>query len=204
MTLPRAISEVDAKNRAGSDGLDATEPAVQPLEGHHRCTVHRLIGQRRVPVELPWAVRQAEQRLDLRGKCDHGSELGEVQRLDPEAIPRQDETAPAPVVQRDREHPANLVKEALLPRRIQMGKYLAVGPGRKARSRHLASQLRVVVDLAVSDKGDKSAGVEQRLVAVSRIHQREPPEREANWAVELDALAVRTSVRDGPAHGLQQ
>src|SRR5438045_1300730 len=69
-----------------------------------------------------------------------------------------------------------------------------------AASLERASQVGVVVDLAVEHQGQRAVLVEQRLVAALEIHNGQPPEAQACRTMGEIALIVGTPVAHRLAH----
>ena len=110
------------------------------------------------------------------------------------------------VPERDREDAVQLLHERLAVLLVEVGQHLAVA----ARVHPVAplleplAQLAVVVDLAVEDRHDVARLVEERLLAVLGIDDREAPHSEAHVRVEVLALAVRPAVRHPRHHRAHQ
>src|SRR3954454_2978796 len=81
-----------------------------------------------------------------------------VQRLDPEAVAREDETAARRVPNRNGEHPAQPFGEAFAVLFVEMEQHLcvAVRPEPVSGALELAAQFAVVVELAVLDDVERA------------------------------------------------
>ena len=125
-------------------------------------------------VEVEVALRQ---RVELGGERELAVDVAVVERLDPEAVAREHEPLAARVPDRDREHPAQPLREPEIPLLVGVDDRLGVGaraqrvPGALER----VVQLGVVVDLAVLDDGARAVLVRDRLVAAREVDDREPP-----------------------------
>ena len=116
-----------------------------------------------------------------------------VERLDPEAVAREHEPPPARVPDRDGEHAAQALGEAVAVLLVEMEQHFGVAvraevmPG----ALELAAQLAVVVDLAVLDDVQGAVLVRDRLVARLEVDDREAPRGEGDVAVAELSEAVR-------------
>ena len=108
-------------------------------------------GLERVEVDL--ATRE---RPQLGGECELAVCLPVVERLDPVAVAGKHEPSALGVPDRNREHPAQPVCEALAVLFVEMDEHLGVAARREPvpRALEVVAQLAVVVDLAVLDDGD--------------------------------------------------
>jgi hypothetical protein len=139
--------------------------------------------------------RVLEQRLDL-GAEDHAlaRQLGVVERLDAEAVAREQQTAGLRVPDREGEHPPEPIHAALAPLLVAMDDDLGVGARAEAMAvrDEFGADLGEVVDLAVEDDLDRAVLVAERLVAGRQVD-------DAQAAVpEADAGAVVVAAGIGP------
>ena len=128
----------------------------------------RVEGEERLErVEVELARRQ---RVELGGERELAADVAVVERLDPEPVAREHEPSPRRVPDRDREHPAQPLREPEAPLLVGVDERLGVGarPEAVPRALELACQLAVVVDLAVLDDGARAVLVRDRLVAARR------------------------------------
>ena len=126
--------------------------------------VGRRIEKRQVVIERRRVQRRA--RAWPPPECDLISEpnderavaLGIVERLDADAIAREQQRAAAAVPERDAEHAAQVRERVLAPLLVGVDDGLGVGVGveRVAVGDELGAQLAVVVDLAVEDDPDRA------------------------------------------------
>src|SRR6185437_8523110 len=145
-----------------------------------------------------------EDRLDLGGEQQLVARPRPVQRLDAEAVARQEEPPLAAVPDREREHPLEALDAALALLLVEVEDGLGVGAAAVAVAAllELRAQRRVVVDLAVVDEPDALVLVRHRLRAARQVDDREPPVAEANRAVEPQPLAVGAAMAQRLAHAL--
>ena len=118
----------------------------------------------------------------------------EEERLDPEAVAPEEEDVTVDVDDREREHAAEPAEHVAAVLLVEVGKDLGVAAAAEAMAPALevASQLVMVVELAVEDDDDRSVLVRHRLVAQRR--QVDDPEPRVDEARSSDAL-MRRSVR---------
>src|SRR5207302_7375094 len=124
----------------------------------------------RVEVDLP-----TRQRAELGGKRQLSVDVTVVERLDPEAVAREDEPLPRCIPDRNGEHSAQPLREriAVLLVEVEQDLRVAVRAKAMAGALELLSQLAVVVDLAVLDDVDRPVLVADRLVARVEVDDRE-------------------------------
>ncbi len=144
-------------------------------------------------------------RLDLRRKQQLIFGPGVVERLDPEPVPRQQETPAGPVPQREREHALEPLDAALpfLLVEMQDGLGVAAGPIRVATLLESGPERGVVVDFAVVDDPRGPILVGHRLTASGHIHDGEPAHAEPHGAFDPEPLPVGPAVAQDVAHPLE-
>ena len=147
-------------------------------------------------VELAPSGRMAEQSLALGREADVTVVLGEEERTDPEAVPREQRLTGLAVPDRDREVAVQAAEEVEPPLGVRLRDHLGVGRRREATAEllELGAKLDVVVDLAVLHHPVAAALVAQRLVAALEVDDREPVVGHAEAAVEVEAHAVGTAM----------
>ena len=108
-----------------------------------------------------------EQRGQGGGEAQRAAGLGDVQRLDAEAVAGEHDAPAALLDQREGEHALEAVEHALAPRRPAVQQHLGVGGRAEARATRLelGAQLVVVVDAAVEGDGEAEVVVDHRLRA---------------------------------------
>src|SRR5580704_7115296 len=100
-----------------------------------------------------------------------------MQRLDPDAIARQQQRPRSPIPDGEPEHPAETADGGGTPLLVRVNDRFRVGAGVEAvpRGLELPPQLTEVVDLAVEDGPDRSIFVVDRLVAGGEIDDAQAP-----------------------------
>ena len=153
-------------------------------------------------VEVDLAARQGAQ---LGRELERAAGRAVVERLDPVRVAREHEAAAPLVPDRDREHPAQPLRELEAVLLVQVDERLGVRvrPVRVARAHELARELRVVVDLAVLDDDAAAVLVEDRLVAAGEVDDGQPPRRERHRPLDVLAGAVGAAVLERRAHPLE-
>lgn len=159
----------------------------------------------RVRVELGGEKARGQQGLRLRAEEQIVGRAREVERLDSEAVAREDEPPRGRIPQCNREHPAQALHELRAELFVQVGQDARIAGVRDpvAALAELAPQRRVVVDLAVLHHGRAVVAAGGGLVPALQVHDREPDGRELHPVVQVLARVVRPAVRDGSDHGPQ-
>ena len=135
----------------------------------------------RVPVEPPLDVGTGSRSgLQLRAETEPSAALGVVERLDAQAVAREQELPLPRVPEREGEHAAQPLDAARPELLVEVHDDLGVGRRREAvAARHeLAPQLAVVVDLAVEDDPDRAVLVGDRLLAGLEVDDGQPAHAE--------------------------
>ena len=132
------------------------------------------VGLERVQVDLA-----ARQGAELRGEAKLAVFVPVVERLDAEAVARQDQPPLAPVPDRHGEHAAQARGEVESVLLVEVDDHLGVAVAREAvpLRLELGAQLAVVVDLAVLDDLQAPVLVRERLVAGVEVDDRESAAR---------------------------
>jgi hypothetical protein len=144
-----------------------------------------------------------DQRWQRAGEPQPAGRLGQVQRLDAEAVAGQHQPAGVALVDRQGEHADEVVDEVLAPAVVGLRDDLGVGRGEEpvAVPAQLVAQLAVVVDAAVEDDGQPQLGVDHRLVPVGReVDDGQPAVAEGQRSVRVGAGVVGSTRHHGVAH----
>ena len=146
-----------------------------------------------------------QERLRLRGEQQRPRQARVVERLLPEAVAGEYEPLPAAVPQREGEHALEALEARGSLVLVGVEDHLGVRPRREEVSLppQVVPQLAGVVDLPVRHQPDGSVLVHQRLLARHQIDDAEASRREPDAPVHPDAVLVRSAVRDGGGHGLE-
>ncbi len=151
----------------------------------------------RPPQQLRGDDAGLDQRIGLGGEGEPPRGLGVIERLDPERVARQHQATSAGVVQRQRIHAAQMLRELEPVATIKMQRQLAIRLGRKRNRAGAAAQclaqLDVIVDLGIGDQRG-AAGLIERLRAGREIDNREPGLHHADIARAVLANAVGAAV----------
>ena len=128
--------------------------------------------------------------------------LGIVERLDPQAVTRQEQRASRMVPNGKGEHSPQSFDARLAVLLVQVHEHFRVRRRREPvpLRQELGGQLPVVVDLAVEDHPDGSVLVGQRLVPGLEVDDTETPHPDAEGAVRVEAAAVGPAVREHLPH----
>src|SRR5436305_7843306 len=106
---------------------------------------------KRRAVNVPWEVGLAEQGLELGREADPPLPEPVVERLDAEAVARQQQATLAPIPDREREHAtqARHERRAVVEVEMQQDLGVAMRPETHAAAFQLSPQLEVIQDFAV-------------------------------------------------------
>src|SRR6266508_5574983 len=160
----------------------------------------RVEGQERFErVEVDLAPRQ---RLQFGGEGDQASLAAVIERLDPETVAGEHDSALSRVPEREREHAAQLTHECGAVLLVEVDEHLGVALRRKtmAASFQPGPELAVVVDLSVLNDLDRAVLVPDRLVAALEVDDGKAPRRERDGPVDEAPLAVGAAVTQALAH----
>src|SRR6266508_2649874 len=154
------------------------------------------------PVERTRDVREPEDRLQFRGKEQLAVVLGVVERLDPEAVAREQKLTAAYVPDGEAEHAAKPLDAARAEVFVEMddGFGVAVRAEDVTVALEVAAQFAVVVDLAVEDDPDGAILVRDGLVAAIQVDDAEAPHADGDAVPDVHALIVGTAMHHCAAH----
>ena len=157
-------------------------------------------------VDLAVGQPRGDQRLDLRGEAEAPGPARVEERLDPEAVPGEDEPPGRAVPDRQREHavqPRDAVGPVVL---VEMDDRLAVARGLEAMAARLElrAEFPIVVDLDVAHDPHRAGLVHERLRAAGHVDDGQPAVSERRLAVDPASLAVRPALGEGGRHAPHQ
>src|SRR6185437_2083794 len=195
------LAAADGDPGSGRDLPDILE------ERSRACRV--LEGQELIdPERIDDAGRAAgrEDALDLGGEPEAAAMEAVVERLDAEAIARQQQTLQRTVPERDGEHAVQAREERQAVLFVEPRDHLAVARAAEAvpLGCQLVAQLAVVVDLPVENDLHRAGLVADGLIARDQIQHREPPHSQADPGLGVYALPVRPAMAHHLAHGADQ
>ncbi len=170
---------------------------------------HALVVQievERCVVEVARHALVDEDRPELGGEPEPSPPLGVEQGLLAYAVARQQEAPPAPVPEREREHPAQRLDAGVAELLVEVDDHLGVRPRREAVAARgqLLAQLAVVVDLAVADHDHVAVLAGDRLVAAVDVDHGQAGDTYRHPFVREHAARVGPAVSQGLAHALDQ
>ena len=205
------VANLVRRNRSGSCVTSDLAPAVLPRQDVTGLELAHLAEDRQRPgngVEREERVERVEVDLAARKRPQLGCErdlavgLAVVERLDPVRIASEHQPPALRVPERDREHPAQPLGEALAVLLVQVHEHLGVAARREPvpGPLELEPELAVVVELAVLNDRDPAVLVRDRLVARREVDDGEAPGSEADAPVEVRAVGVRPALDEGCAH----
>src|SRR5439155_9066241 len=130
----------------------------------------------------------------------------EIQRLDADPVPRQQQPAAASVPKGKGKHAAQALDKLFPFVFVKMGDYLGIALCAKAMAFALqvGAETLVVVNLAVEDNLNGPVFVADRLVAAGKIDYGEPAVGEADAGTGPEALSVGAAVGDRARHAFQR
>ena len=143
-----------------------------------------------------------QQRLQFRREQERLAGLDVVQRLLAHAIAPQEQSLPAHIPDREREHAVQTLDAGIAVFLVEMHQHFGVGPGAKSMTARfqLRPQLLEVVDLAVEDHPEGAVFVAHRLMAAGEIDDRQAAESEANcrstaaWGRDPSTVVIRSAM----------
>jgi hypothetical protein len=144
-----------------------------------------------------------QKRLDFGGEEERAVfAVDVVERLDAEAVARDEQLTPRRVPDGEGEHAAQLLDGARAVFFIKMedGLGVAVGSVRVAARFEPGAVVRVVVNLPVEDDVERAVLVLHRLVAARHVNDAQASVSEPRAAVNEQAHVVRPAVREHVAH----
>ena len=199
--LPIRAVRLDREKVPRSDGPDIGERRqFFPIDSERRTgEIARVEGTRD-------AVERVD-RLDLRGEHDLVRRDGIVQRLDAARISAGDQASLPCVPEQEGELALQVLKEIGTVLFVKVDEQLGVGRGAElvASIRQAATQLFVVVQFAVADRGDGIVFVVKGLFAAVQIDDAESnvPQTDAPAIENRVSRSVGSAMRDGGAHSRQ-
>ena len=175
------------------------------LERRLRCgeVAEREIRVDRVVVESRLDQPAGEQGFQLGGEDDQVASDGVVERLDPEAVACEDEAPSRTVPDGDREHPAQSRGEARPVLLIEMRDDLRIATGLKPMPGEVASDVEMVVELAVLDGPHRAVLVGKRLVASLDVDDRKPSDAQRDSVGQVRPAVGRASVGHPVGHAIE-
>ena len=149
----------------------------------------------------------AENGRELAGEGEQPLVAVPVERLLPEAVAREEEPAPHPVIDAEGEHAVEAARQLLAPGAIALQQHLGVGVAGEepvAARLELRAQLGVIVDLAVVDNRDLALGVPHGLRPMREVDDGEAPvpEEEAGLRLQVETVSVRPPMSERSGHPL--
>jgi hypothetical protein len=146
-----------------------------------------------------------EQPRQGGAEAQRAADLGEVQRLDAEAVAGEDEPAGPPLDEGEGEHAQEAVDAAVAPLGVGLRDDLRVARGEEAvaEALELRAQLVVVVDAAVEDDGAAGRRIDERLGArVGEVDDLQAAMTERDRPGRPRAGAIGAAPRHGRRHAL--
>src|SRR5882672_7320689 len=187
----------------GSPRQELRHPLEEGLRAGDIAVGKELGNDRRVEGRSDRAPR--EDRLDLGGEDQLSVRQREVERLDSEPVPGEEQPPARAVPHREREHALQPLHAALTFLLVEVHDRLGVAAGTitMAASLEPRSELRVVVDLTVEDDPHAAVLVGHGLSTALDVDDREAPEAQAHVALAPQPLAVGSAVAQDVSHDLQ-
>ena len=167
-----------------------------------------LVGEelvQRLQVELARDLGPHQQCLHFGREEEAVWRVGVEQRLLACAIAGGDECMRALVVQRQREHAAQVRERVAAPLLVRVERRLDVRSGSEvvAERFELGAQVRVVVDLPVADDVDVARFVGEGLLAAGDVHERQAPEAESAATTREHAFVLGAAMHERARHAAQ-
>ena len=179
--------------------LDALED--RPRGGHHGMERHVVV--QADPVDLGVDAAAGDEGGQGGGEAQLARRLGDVERLDAEAVTGQHDAAAVALEDGEGEHAVEALHAGRSPRVIRLQDHLGVGvrEERIALGLQLLAQFRIVVDAAVEGDRQAEIGVHHRLFGARRqVDDRQAAMAEHHPAAPDDAFGVRAARRHRFGH----
>ena len=180
--------------------LELADVAIDRARGED--VAERQIFFESAVIDLAVPRRAPGERLDLATEVQGPIEHRIEERLLAQAIARQQQLAPALIVDGEREHPLQAPDGVGSPLFVGVNDRLGVrgGPEAMAARLELLPELAVVVDLAVEDDPDAAVLVLHRLMAAGAVDDGQPAVTERRVRIGKHAAAVRAAVPEAVGH----
>ena len=146
---------------------------------------------------------QRKQRAQLRAERDPVGRHPVAQGLDTNAIAGQHQPLGAGVPQSDGEHPPQSPDEVVPYFFVEVDDRLGIAPRTEAMAAgdQVATQLVMIVDLAVENDLDRAVLIPDRLLPAGDIDDREPAHAERDLRSDEVPAIVGSAMDDRVAHG---
>ena len=178
--VDRAVPVLALAHAARVDGEHV--PGTQPLDaGHERVRLgnreRREVVRQRGGIEPPLDEARRQQCLDLGAEDEPAARARVDERLDAEAVAREEQAPLGAVPDRQGPHAVESLHDVLAPGRVAAQHDLRVAAGAKAMARRLelVPQLRRVEDLAVVDDRERAVLDRHRLRAALDVDDGQAP-----------------------------
>ena len=180
------------------------QQALDVLEEGHRLG-HILEGQIRVQrliVEALGEVRMLQNTLDLGGVAQIVADDRKVQGLDAEEVAREENRLGFLIIDREREHAAQMLEHILAPLLKSVEQHFAVRGSRELVSRalELLFQLLIIIYFAVIGEYQITVLVADRLIAVFEVDDGQSAEAHRDVVIHIHAVRIGTAVGDDLGH----
>ena len=160
----------------------------------------------RVDVQIARQVRRFEQRLDLRAEKEAAVDHGIVQRLDADAVARDQERARTHVPDREAKHPSQPPDRRHAPLFVRVNDRLRVSRRIEPVSclLELVPKFTEVVNLAVEHNPNRTVLVVDRLVPGRQVDDAQPAHAEGHALVHQQPFVVGPAVANHLAHPMRE
>ena len=148
-----------------------------------------------------------EDRLLLRSEIEASVRRQNImQRFDAHPISGQNQAPPGGIPQGQGKHSAEVLHKPEFELFVKVGRHLGVASRREPMSPAFqrVRKLQVIVDFAVTDQGDGSVFVVERLFSGVQIDDAESSNSEADFPFDMNTVAVGAAVGEGRFHLRQE
>ena len=144
----------------------------------------------------------------LRGEGKDAITLEPIERLLPEAVTRQKESAPRLVVNGESEHAVQAIQHPVAPLTVAVEQDLGVGVIRLEEvpfGLQFPTEIGMVVDLTVEDNGQAPVGIRHRLGAPGEIDNGETSmaEMDSRFGNDSVPLGIRPAMGQRTGHSFE-
>ena len=188
---------VDSKGVTGRHLADSTEDGARGVD---ESRAEEFVECFRV--ELQIKTLNLPEHLQFRAK-DHPPTVDRVvEGFLPEAVDREEERTLDRIPECEGEHAHQILETGGSPILKEMEERLGVARGVESEPRlETLPEFPEVVDLAIEDEPGRPVGIRHRLMTVGEVDDAQSAESQADGAVDVDPLLIRTAVMDPPGHG---
>src|SRR6185437_11791013 len=148
-----------------------------------------------------WNARRTE-TFQLAAEVEAFGNPGVIKRFLAEAIAREQQLAPPSIPDGVREHSAEFrnARNPFFFVEVNQRFGIAVGGEAMALCDELASQILIIVDLAIENDPHRTVFVRERLVSARKIDDAQAAHADGALSIDIDSFVIGTAMTDLSAH----